>query len=175
MLLTLGSDYEKAHTYQIWNTSTPLYSHHMFADTGAISIWWFFVWISDVVKNVNLVYNTYDYGMKTGSGGVRCHNAQGRVRNSKSNLEGVRPRDLKYCSHKPECIVTTNPYGSILIAFITCHFQFRPMNASILYLKCQYRARSESRFACFSHCYVTWCPLTLRSWRASSRLSYWRV
>ena len=28
--------------------------------------------------------------------------------NRKSNPQTVRPRDLTYCSHKPECIVTTN-------------------------------------------------------------------
>ena len=85
---------------------------------------------------------------------------EGRVRNRKSNPKGVSPRDLTYCSHKPECIVTTNPDRSVLITIITWHFQFRPVNVSILYLKDDYRARSESRFACYSHCYVTWCPLT---------------
>ena len=128
------------------------------------------------------------WGIKTGSGGVCCHNARGRVRNRKSNPEGVSPRDLTYCSHKPECIVTTNPDRSVLITIITWHFQFRPVNVSILHLKYDYRARSESRFACYSHCYVTWYPLTtgivasqcpsqgtLCSWRATSRLSYRRV
>ena len=64
------------------------------------------------------------------------------------------------CSHKPECIVTTNPDRSVLIPIITWHFQFRPVNVSILHLKYDCRARSESRFACYSHCYVTWYPLT---------------
>ena len=100
------------------------------------------------------------WGIKTGSGGVCCHNARRRVRNRKSNPEGVSPRDLTYCSHKPECIVTTNPDRSVLITIITWHFQFRPVNVSILHLKYDYRARSESRFACYSHCYVTWYPLT---------------
>ena len=85
---------------------------------------------------------------------------EGRVRNRKSNPEGVSPRDLTYCSHKPERIVTTKPDRSVLITIITWHFQFRPVNFSILHLKYDYRARSESRFACYSHCYVTWCPLT---------------
>ena len=77
-------------------------------------------------------------------------------------LEGfvVTMHDLTYCSHKPECIVTTNPDRSVLITIITWHFQFRPMNVSILHLKYDYPARSESRFACYSHCYVTWYPLT---------------
>ena len=82
------------------------------------------------------------------------------MRNRKSNPEGVSPRDLTSCWHKPECIVTTNPSRSVLITIITWHFQFRPMNVSILHLKDDYRARSESRFACYAHCYVTWCPLT---------------
>ena len=29
------------------------------------------------------------------------------------------PRDLTYCSHKPECNVTTNPDRSVLITIIT--------------------------------------------------------
>ena len=82
------------------------------------------------------------------------------VQNRKSNPEGVCPRDLTYCSHKPECIVTTNPDRSVLITIITWHFQFRPVNVSILHLKYDYRAWSESRFASYSHCYVTWYPLT---------------
>ena len=65
-----------------------------------------------------------------------------------------------YCSHKPECIVATNPDRSVLITIMTRQFQSCPMNVSILHLKYQYLARSESRFACYSHCYVTWCPLT---------------
>ena len=39
-------------------------------------------------------------GLKTGSGGVCCPNSRGRMRNRKSNSEGVSPRDLTYCSHK---------------------------------------------------------------------------
>ena len=97
-------------------------------------------------------------GIKTGSGRVCGHNARGRVRNRKSNPEGVSPRDLTYCSHKPESIVTTNPDRSVLIPIITWHFQFRPVNVSILHLKYDCRARSESRFACYSHCNVTWYP-----------------
>ena len=99
-------------------------------------------------------------GIKTGSGRVCCHNARGRVQNRKSNPEGVSLRDLTYCSHEPECIVTTNPDRSVLIRIITWHFQFRPVNVSVFHLKYDYRARSESRFACYSHCYVTWYPLT---------------
>ena len=82
------------------------------------------------------------------------------MRNRKSNPEDVSPRDLTHCSHKPECIVTTNPDRSVLITIITWHFQFRPVNVSILHLNYDFRAGSESRFACYSHCYVTWYPLT---------------
>ena len=62
--------------------------------------------------HVSLLYNVIQ-GIKTGSGGVCCHNARGRVRNRKSNPEDFSPRDLTYCSHKPECIVATNPDRSI--------------------------------------------------------------
>ena len=48
----------------------------------------------------------------------------------------------------------------VLITTITWHFQFRPVNVSILHLKYDYHALSESRFSCYSHCYVTWYPLT---------------
>ena len=91
-------------------------------------------------------------GLRPVLGGGCCHNARGRVRNRKPNPEGVSPRDLTYCSHKPECIVTINPDRSVLITIITWHFQFRPMNVSILHLKDDYRARRESRFACYFHC-----------------------
>ena len=101
-----------------------------------------------------------DWGIKICSGEVCCHNAQGRMRNRKSNSEAARPRDLIHCSHKPECIVTTNPDKSVLITITTWHFQFHLVNVSILHLKHKYRARSESRFTCYSCCYVTWCPLT---------------
>ena len=60
-----------------------------------------------------------------------------------------------------EGIVTTNPDRLVLITIITWHFQFLPVNVSILHLKYDYRARSESRFACYTHCYVTWYPLTM--------------
>ena len=59
----------------------------------------------------------------------------------------------------PSVLWQQNPNRSVLITIITWHFQFRPVNVSILHLKYDYRARSESRFACYSHCYVTWYPL----------------
>ena len=81
------------------------------------------------------------------------------MRNRKSNPEGISPRDSTFRLHMPEYMVTTNPDRSVLIMIITWHFQFHPMNVSILQLKYEYRAQSASRFACYSHCYVTRCPL----------------
>ena len=62
---------------------------------------------------------------------------------------------LTNCSHKPECIVTTNPDRSVIITF-----QFHPANVSILHLRYDYGAGSENRSAGYSHWYVTWSPLT---------------
>ena len=56
------------------------------------------------------------------------------VRNRKSNPKGVSPRDLTYCSHKPDCIGKTNPDRSVLITIITWNFQFHPMNVSNLHI-----------------------------------------
>ena len=103
----------------------------------------------------SILYHDYGFGRKIWRGlQSPC------VRNRKSNPEGVIPRDMTYCSHKPVCMMTTNSDWSVLITIITSHFQVHPVNASILCLKYEYCARSESRFACYSHCYVTWCPLT---------------
>ena len=77
-----------------------------------------------------------------------------------SQIPRALARGLDVLFAQTECIVTTNPDRSVLITIITWHFQFRPVNVSILHLKDDYRARSESRFACYAHCYVTWCPLT---------------
>ena len=101
------------------------------------------------------------YWIKTNSGGVCCHNAWGHMRNKKSNPKADRPRDSTYCSHKPQCIVPTNPDRSVLITIITWCFQFHPVNVSILPLNYEYGARSESHFACYSHCYVMWSLLTM--------------
>ena len=61
--------------------------------------------------------------------------------------EAVRPRDLTYCSHKPQWIVTTIPSRSVSNPIITWHCSFRPENASILNLKgeCVLEARAISR------------------------------
>ena len=109
------------------------------------------------------VYSVSAQWVKTGSAGVSSHVARGRVRHSKSNPEAVRPMDFTCCSHKPECIVSSCPDKSILITTITWQFQFHLVNVSIRHLRYEYRARSESRFACCSHCYITWCPLTTGS------------
>ena len=74
--------------------------------------------------------------------------------------EAVKPRDLTYCSHNPEYIVTINPDRLVLRTTTTWHFQFHLMNVSILHLRYEYHAQSESRFAWYPRCYVTWCPLT---------------
>ena len=58
----------------------------------------------------------------------------------------------------PIALWQQNPDRSVLITIITWHFKFRPVNVSNLHLKYEYRARSESRFACYSHRCVTWCP-----------------
>ena len=92
-------------------------------------------------------------GIKTGSGGVCSHNADGRVRNRNPNPEADMPSDLTYCSHKPEYIVTTTPNRSVWITIITWHFQFHIVNVSILHSKYETGARSENRFSCYSHCY----------------------
>ena len=70
-------------------------------------------------------------GIKTCSGRVCCHNAQGRMQKRTWNSEAVRSRNLTYCSHKPECIVTTNPDRSVFM-IITWHFQFLLMDVSVL-------------------------------------------
>ena len=63
--------------------------------------------------------------------------------------------------HKPDCIGTTNPDRSVLITIIARHFQFHPVNVSNLHVKGAYVLEAiESHFTRFSHCYVTWCPLT---------------
>ena len=84
-----------------------------------------------------------------GFGVTQCTRAHA---NSKSNPEAVRPWDLTYCSHKPECIVVVKPDRSVLITIKTWHFQFHPANISILHLKYEYGARSKSRFGFYSYC-----------------------
>ena len=59
----------------------------------------------------------------------------------------------------PSALWQQTPPEPVLITIITWHFQFRPVNVSILHLKYDYRARSKTRFTLYSHCYVTWCPL----------------
>ena len=82
--------------------------------------------------------NPMDNDIKTCSGGVCCPNAWGPVRIRKSNPEGVSPRNLTYCSHKPECSGTTNSDRFVLIRIITWHFQFQPVNVSNLRVKGAY-------------------------------------
>ena len=77
-------------------------------------------------------------GNKTGSWWVCCNNARGWVWNRKSNREAEGLDAL--------CIMTTKPDMSWMLAFSTENDE----NA----------ARSDSRFACYAHCHVTWYPLT---------------
>ena len=56
------------------------------------------------------------------------------------NPEADRPMDLTYCSHKPECVVTTSPDRSVLITIITRNFQFQLVNVDIRHLKYGYGA-----------------------------------
>ena len=89
------------------------------------------------------------------------------VGSRKSNPGVVRPRDLTYCSHKPECIVTTNHDIPVLILIITWHFHFHLVNVSTHQLRYVYRAQSEMRFTSYSdyHHVVSLtegnCPLTI--------------
>ena len=49
-------------------------------------------WISNFIPHFTgceITYPCYSCRIKTGSGGVCCHNARGRVRNRKSNPDGV--------------------------------------------------------------------------------------
>ena len=63
---------------------------------------------------------------------------------------GVQAR--VYCYNKTQQICLLHNYNMT--------FQFRPVNVSILALKCEYGSRSEGHFAGLSHCNVTWYPLT---------------
>ena len=98
------------------------------------------------------------------------------------------PRDLTYCSHKPECIGTTNPDRSVLITIITWPFQFHPMNVSNLHVKGTYvfevRAVSRAPPIATSRGAPEWRELLphntrhqgkLCSWDAASDLQYRRV
>ena len=49
---------------------------------------------------------------------------------------GETGSQMTYCSHKPECIVTTSPDRSVVIAILTWHFQFRSINFFILSTGC---------------------------------------
>ena len=71
-------------------------------------------------------------GIKTGSGDVCCHSARGHVRTGRLNPEAVRSRDWTYCSHKPECIVTTNLARPVLVTIIRWLFNFKPWMYSAL-------------------------------------------
>ena len=99
--------------------------------------------------------------IKAGSGGVYCHNARGRMQTG-----GPIPRPLgrgigRIVRPSPSALWQQTPPEPVLITIITWHFQFHPMNVSILHLKGEYDVQSESLFPWYSHCYVTWCLLCL--------------
>ena len=105
------------------------------------------------------LFLVYICRIKTGSGrGLLSQCTRARAKHEVKSRRRSR-RDLTYCSHKPECIVTTNPDRSVLIIIITWHFWFYPMDVRIPHLNDDHRGRSESHFACYSHCYITWHPL----------------
>ena len=64
-----------------------------------------------------------------------------------------------HCDNKPQQIGLDHDYN--LTFFV---------NVSILRLKYKYGAQSESRFACYSYCYVMWCPLNDGNFRLTMPL-----
>ena len=58
------------------------------------------------------------------------------------------------CDNKPRQTSLNHDYNMM--------FSFHLMNVNILHLKYEYCAQSESCFACYSHCYITWFPLMTR-------------
>ena len=135
---------------------------------------WIKLWLVALSAPSHYLNHGAVLGVKSGSGGV--------VRTVRQIPRAKAHGIWLPVSHAPSCIVTTNPDRSVLITIITWHFQFRPVNVSIFHLKYDYRARSESHFACYSHCYVTWYPLTtgiviFQIWRSSrhSRLPHRRA
>ena len=69
-----------------------------------------------------------------------------------------------YCDNKPRQVGLNHDY--ILI--------FYPISGVIMHANCEYDVRTESRFTCYTNCYVTWCYLTTgifaSQWRGASDL-----
>ena len=55
------------------------------------------------------------------------------------------PIPRAYCSHKSECIVTTDPDRSVLIPITTWPFSFQPVNVSTFNSRGEYGTRNVSR------------------------------
>ena len=117
------------------------------------------------VESSQLLYKwgtlSRDQGIETPI--LRGHNARGHVRNKTYWLD---------CSHKPECILTTKPDRSVSIMIIIWHVTLHPVDVSAFHVNGEYGVQSESCFMRFSHCYVTWCPLTRGI--AASQYASWR-
>ena len=116
------------------------------------------------IKSCGFMLNVW--GIK-GDSGEGCCNALGLVR-----LVRPIPRALglgigRTGRTSRSVLWQQNPKKSVLITIITWHFQFQPVNDNILHLISGYHVWSESRVACYSHCYATWCRL--RTWIVASQ------
>ena len=60
------------------------------------------------------------------------------------------PRVRVQCDSKPRQVGLNHDYNMIF-SLSPCRCQYSP-------LEYEYGARNESRFVCYFHCYVTWCP-----------------
>ena len=96
--------------------------------------------------------------IKTDSRGLFSHSTRLRA-NLNSHLKTERPRDLTYCLYKYELMVTINPDGSELIHKTWENFNVSPLVFST-YIKRRICCYSNICFACYSLCYVMWCPIT---------------
>ena len=96
--------------------------------------------------NTNLLHISCDYGIRLVLVGFVVIMSQTGSEIQRPLGQGI------WCTVHTKCIVTRNP-------IITWHFQFHFVNVGILHLKYKYGVQGESRFTCYSHCYVMWCPL----------------
>ena len=79
---------------------------------------------------------------------------------TKSQIQCPRGRGIWRTVHTSQRALwqqtpTDRPQSRFYIAL-----SISPVNVNILHSKYEYGAWSESRFTYYSHCYVTWCPLT---------------
>ena len=66
--------------------------------------------------------------------------------------------DVLCAQARLHCDNKTQEIGRILDYNMTCLIS--PGDVNIPQLRDEYGVRSENQFACWSHCYVTWCPFT---------------